>query len=65
MSLQSSVFTISVFIVQDASEKENYELKFQESCSESYKKFIKSICESIHGITYHEVTILQFQQNSW
>ena len=44
----------SAFIIQDVNEKEQYQLKFLESCRDAERKVITGICESIHGINLND-----------
>ena len=44
----------SAFIIQDLNEKEQYQLKFLESCKDDERKVITGICESIYGINLNE-----------
>ena len=52
----------SAFIIQDVNEKDQYQLKFLETCSEVERKVITGICESIHGITFDD-NMLTIPQN--
>ena len=47
----------SAFIIQDVNEKEQYQLKFLESCKDDERKVITGICESIYGINLNENTL--------